>query len=354
VNSAASRLGPARLAPIFVPRIWGARDLSPLFPEHAQEGEPIGEVWLTGDACAFATGNFAGRTLGDLWPSLPAEWTGTSLRGLPRIPLLVKFIFPEDKLSVQVHPDDAYAARNEAAAGGVGKTEMWYVVRAREGAAVRVGLCPGVTRESFERAAAEGTVENYLGSLAVRAGDAVFVSAGTAHTICPGVVLCEVQQQSDITYRVFDYNRVGADGKSRALHLRQALDVMRFGEQKGGLCDPLRITRGGVTETLYAACRYFATERWEFRERIEAATSPEHFDLLIFLEGRGRIEFAGGAESFAPAEVWLFPAVLGPYRLAPESATTLLRAFVPDLQVLARQFREQNIAEAEWSRVVHS
>jgi mannose-6-phosphate isomerase len=354
VNSAASRLGPARLAPIFVPRIWGARDLSPLFPEHAQEGEPIGEVWLTGDACAFATGNFAGRTLGDLWPSLPAEWTGTSLRGLPRIPLLVKFIFPEDKLSVQVHPDDAYAARNEAAAGGVGKTEMWYVVRAREGAAVRVGLCPGVTRESFERAVAEGTVENYLGSLAVRAGDAVFVPAGTAHTICPGVVLCEVQQQSDITYRVFDYNRVGADGKPRALHLRQALDVMRFGEQKGGLCDPLRITRGGVTETLYAACRYFATERWEFRERIEAATSPEHFDLLIFLEGRGRIEFAGGAESFAPAEVWLFPAVLGPYRLAPESATTLLRAFVPDLQVLARQFREQNIAEAEWSRVVHS
>lgn len=354
MNSAASRLGPARLAPIFVPRIWGARDLSPLFPEHAQEGEPIGEVWLTGDACAFATGNFAGRTLGDLWPSLPAEWTGTSLRGLPRIPLLVKFIFPEDKLSVQVHPDDAYAARNEAAAGGVGKTEMWYVVRAREGAAVRVGLCPGVTRESFERAVAEGTVENYLGSLAVRAGDAVFVPAGTAHTICPGVVLCEVQQQSDITYRVFDYNRVGADGKPRALHLRQALDVMRFGEQKGGLCDPLRITRGGVTETLYAACRYFATERWEFRERIEAATSPEHFDLLIFLEGRGRIEFAGGAESFAPAEVWLFPAVLGPYRLAPESATTLLRAFVPDLQVLARQFREQNIAEAEWSRVVHS
>jgi mannose-6-phosphate isomerase len=354
VNSAASRLGPARLAPIFVPRIWGARDLSPLFPEHAQEGEPFGEVWLTGDACAFATGTFAGRTLGDVWPSLPAEWTGTSLRGLPQIPLLVKFIFPEDKLSVQVHPDDAYAARNEAAAGGVGKTEMWYVVRAREGAVVRVGLRPGLTRESFERAVADGAVENCLGRVTVRAGDAVFVPAGTAHTICPGVVLCEVQQQSDITYRVFDYNRVGADGKPRALHLRQALDVMRFGEQIGGLCVPLRRKRGAVTETLYAACRYFAAERWEFRERIQAATSPEHFDLLIFLEGRGRIEFAGGTESFAPAQVWLFPAALGAYRIAPDSATTLLRAFVPDLQGLARQFREQNIAEAEWSRVVHS
>jgi mannose-6-phosphate isomerase len=356
VNPAASRSGlaPARLAPIFVPRIWGARDLSPLFPEHAALGEPIGEVWLTGDECKFATGEFVGRSLDAVWPSLPEEWTGTSLRGLPRIPLLVKFIFPEDKLSVQVHPDDAYAAQNEAALGGVGKTEIWYVVSARQGAAVRVGLRPGVTRESFERAVADGSVENCLGSVGVRAGDAVFVPAGTAHTICPGVVLCEVQQQSDITYRVFDYNRVGADGKPRTLHLRQALEVMRFGEQRGGLCDPVRITRGAATETLYAACRYFATERWEFRQRIEAATSSEHFDLLIFLDGQGRIEVAGGAESFAPAQVWLFPAALGKYRLTPDSATRLLRAFVPDLQGLARQLHEDKIAEAEWSRVVHS
>ena len=353
MNSAASRLGPARLAPIFVPRIWGARDLSPLFPGHTEAGEPIGEVWLTGDACAFATGAFAGRTLGEVWPSLPEEWTGTSLRRLPQIPLLVKFIFPEDKLSVQVHPDDSYAARNEAAAGGVGKTEMWYVVSAREGAAVRVGLRPGVTRDSFERAVADGTVEHCLGTVTVRAGDAIFVPAGTAHTICPGVVLCEVQQQSDITYRVFDYNRIGADGKPRALHLRQALDVMRFGAQAGGLCDPLRGKRGAVTETLYAACRYFATERWEFRERVEAATSPAHFDLLIFLDGKGRIEFGRGAESFAPAQVWLFPAALGEYSLVPDSAATLLRAYVPDLQGLVEQFRQQGITETDWSRVVH-
>ncbi len=220
-----------------MPRIWGARDLSPLFPERSQEPDPIGEAWLTGDACAFATGEFAGRTLGEVWPSLPEEWTGTGLRGLPRIPLLVKFIFPEEKLSVQVHPDDAYAEKHEAAAGGVGKTEMWYVVSAREGAAVRVGLNPNVTRESFQRAVVDGTAENCLASVAVRAGDAVFVPAGTAHTICPGVVLCEIQQHSDITYRVFDYNRVGADGKPRALHIRQALEVMQFGESAAAEAD---------------------------------------------------------------------------------------------------------------------
>jgi mannose-6-phosphate isomerase len=355
VNSGISRLGrvPARLAPLFMHRIWGARDLSPLFPQLSQEAAPIGEAWMTGEECAFATGEFAGRTLGDVWPSLPEDWTGTSLHGLPRIPLLVKFIFPEENLSVQVHPDDAYAEEHETAAGGVGKTEMWYVVSAREGAALRVGLNPNVTRETFQRAVVDGTAENCLASVAVHPGDAVFVPAGTAHTIGPGVVLCEIQQHSDITYRVFDYNRVGPDGKPRALHIRQALDVMTFGEQSGGLCDPVRITRGPVTETFYAACRYFAAERWEFRERIAAVTSPEHFDLLIFLDGKGRIEFADGAESFGPAEVWLLPAALGAYQLAPESPTTLLRSYVPDLNSFVQRLTEERIEEAAWSRVVH-
>jgi mannose-6-phosphate isomerase len=355
VNSLATRLGraPARLAPIFVPRLWGARDLSPLYPDRSQEKEPIGEAWLTGNECAFAVGEFAGRTLGEVWGSLPEEWTGTGLRGLPRIPLLVKFIFPEEKLSVQVHPDDAYAEQHESAAGGVGKTEMWYVVSAREGAAVRVGLHPNVTRESFQRAVVDGTAENCLASVTVHAGDAVFVPAGTAHTICPGMVLCEIQQHSDITYRVFDYHRIGADGKPRALHIRQALEVMQFGEQDGGLCDPVRITRGAVTETFYAACRHFATERWEFRERIAAVTSVEHFDLLIFLQGRGHIEFADGAESFGPAEVWMLPAALGAYQLAPDSPATLLRAYVPDLNGFVQRLTDERIAEAEWSRVVH-
>ena len=355
MNFEASRPGraPARLAPIFVPRIWGARDLSPLFPEHSHESESVGEAWLTGNECIFATGEFAGRTLGEVWPSLPEEWTGSRLRGLPRIPLLVKFIFPEEKLSVQVHPDDVYAEQHESAAGGIGKTEMWYVVTAREGAELLVGLRPNVTRESFQRAIADSTVENCLAGVGVRAGDAVFVPAGTAHTICPGIVLCEIQQHSDITYRVFDYNRVGADGKPRALHVRQALNVMQFGEQSGGLCDPVRITHGAVTETFFAACRHFATERCEFRERIAAVTSPEHFDLLIFLKGKGRIEFAHGAEPYAPAEVWLLPAGLGAYQLEPESPTTLLRTYVPDLNSFVQHLSEERVEEAAWSRVVH-
>jgi mannose-6-phosphate isomerase len=336
-----------------MPRIWGARNLSPLFPEHSQEPEPIGEAWLTGNDCRFASGEFAGRTLGEVWAELPEEWTGSRLRGLARIPLLVKFIFPEEKLSVQVHPDDTYAEQHEAATGGTGKTEMWYVITAREGAELRVGLRPEVTRESFGRAIADGTVEDCLERVAVRAGDAVFVPAGTAHTICPGVVLCEIQQHSDVTYRVFDYNRVAVDGTTRPLHIRQALNVMRFGEQSGGLCDPVRITHGAVTETFFAACQYFAAERWEFRERVAAVTSPEHFDLLVFLNGKGRIEFDEGSKPYAPAEIWLLPAALGAYQLVPESPATLLRAYVPDLHDFVRRLAEERVAETAWSRVVH-
>ena len=359
MNASSSRpeRAPARLAPIFLPRIWGARNLSPLFPEHEQEPEPVGEVWLTGNECKFATGEFTARALGEVWPLLPEDWTGTSLKNQPRIPLLVKFIFPQDKLSVQVHPDDAYARQHEAAAGGVGKTEMWYVVSASEGAGLRVGLQPGVTRESFERAIAEGAVEQCLQRITVRAGDAVFVPAGTPHTICPGVVLCEIQQHSDITYRVFDYNRLGADGKLRALHIRQAIDVIRFGESAvpgAGLCHPVPMQRGALTETPYAACRYFAVERWEFSERIASVSSPEHFDLLIFLSGNGQIEFAAGAESYAQAQVWLLPAALGDYQLVPDRQTMLLHAYVPDFNQFARQLSEAGVEEAAaWARVVH-
>jgi len=361
VNSGASRPGrvPARLAPSFVKRPWGSLDLTSLFPKRPREEKPIGEAWLTGDDSVFATGAFAGRTLGEIWPALPEEWTGTRLTGLPRIPLLVKFIFPEDKLSVQVHPDDVYAEQHEATAGGTGKTEMWYVVQAREGAEVLVGLRAKVARKSFERAVVDGTVEELLVTVPVRVGDAVFVPAGTVHTIGPGVVLCEIQQHSDITYRVFDYNRLGLDGKPRELHIRQALDVIHFGdaaEAGGGLCDPVRITRGAVAKTFYAACRHFATERWEFSERIAAVTSPEHFDLLIVLDGGGRLEFADGSEAYGPAEAWLLPAALGAYQLAPdqpEKPTTLLRTYVPDLHGFVQRLTDDRVEEAAWSRVVH-
>lgn len=302
----------------------------------ANLAEPIGEAWMTGNECRFANGPFSREELGEVWPAMPAEWKGTRLSGGGPFPLLIKFIFAEDKLSVQVHPDDQYASRHEQAAGGCGKTEMWYAVRARPDAEVLVGLKPSVTRQSFERAIADGTAENCLERIPLIAGDAVFVPARTAHTIGPGLVLCEIQQNSDITYRVYDYNRRDAKGRTRELHVEKALDVIRYGEQRGGKVQPAQIHRGSVAETRLAACEYFATEHWEFGERMERVTSGEHFDVLIFLEGKGSIRWGGKSEPYGPAQVWLLPASLGKYELLPEvqepgatPRTSLLRTYVP-------------------------
>jgi mannose-6-phosphate isomerase len=346
------KLAPSRLAPVFVPRIWGARSLAPLF-DNPPGPEPIGEVWLTGDQCQFASGPLSGKKLGDAWPSLSADWTGTHIQGAPRIPLLVKFLFPEDKLSVQVHPSDEYARTHEGA-GSVGKTEMWYVIAAREGAAIGLGFRPGVTAESFRRAIADSTVEGTLRQITVRPGDGYFVPSGTAHMIGPGMVLCEIQQHSDITYRVFDFNRVQADGTRRALHIQQALDVLDFGPPRGGQMNPFQVSCGPLTKTHLVACRYFATEKWEFAARLSAVTSPEQFELLIVISGRGRIEWNGEPAAYAPAEVWLLPAALGAYRLAPDSATTILRTYLPNLQALSNQLAAERVPEPARAALIRS
>jgi mannose-6-phosphate isomerase len=358
VTSGSASLCPARLEPIFSPRPWGARSLAPLFPEKSHLAAPLGEAWMTGVECRFASGPFAGQKLGDMWRTLPSAWTGTKISASDgSFPLLVKFIFAEEKLSVQVHPDDAYASQHEQAAGGRGKTEMWYAIRARPGAEVLAGLKPGVTQEIFKRAIEDGSAEDCLQHVPLHAGEAIFVPAGTAHTIGAGVLLCEIQEYSDLTYRVFDYNRRDAQGRSRELHIEKALQVIDFGEQRGGKIEPVRILRGATTETYFVACRYFAAEKWEFAEsaeRVAARTSPEHFDLLIFLEGRGLIHWGGESVEYAPAQTWLLPAALGTYHLRPQERTSLLRAYVPaSLEEFARNLSAQGASDAELSRVVH-
>jgi mannose-6-phosphate isomerase len=343
----------ARIEPQFVPRLWGARTLAPLFPNKTNLAEPVGEAWLTGSDCRFASGPWAGRTLGEAWREMPPEWAGARMNTGVAFPLLLKFLFPKEMLSVQVHPDDVYARQNEVAQGGTGKTEMWYAMEACEGAEVLVGLKPGTTAETFRKAIAEGTAENCLRRIPVHAGDAIFVPAGTMHTIGPGLVLCEIQENSDITYRVYDYNRKDAQGKARPLHIEKALAVTNFGEKLGGKLAPCTVEHGTLTETFLAACRYFATERWDFSARIGAVTSRERFELLIILEGSGQIECGHERLEYSAAQVWMMPAALGAFQLTPHGRTSLLRTYVPDImQDFVARLEEQRVGEEAWSRIV--
>jgi mannose-6-phosphate isomerase len=354
VSFSRAPLCPARLEPIFSARPWGARTLAPLFPEKSNLAEPLGEAWLTGNACRFASGPFESKTLGEVWPQMPVEWVGTKIDNRQEIfPLLVKFIFAQEKLSVQVHPDDEYATAHEKAAGGRGKTEMWYVIDAAPKAEVLVGLKPSVTKAKFQQAIGDASVEDSLQHIPMRPGDAIFVPAGTTHTIGRGFVLCEIQQNSDLTYRVYDYGHRDANGNARELHLEKAFDVIRFGPQLGGKIEPASVERDGVKKQFLAACRYFATERWQFDAPVSAQSSPERFELWIIIDGAGSIRWAEKSADFAPAQVWLIPAGLGSFEWAPASPTTILRTYVPgDVHAIAADWTHQGASDQAVKKLV--
>jgi mannose-6-phosphate isomerase len=349
-------LSPARLEPIFSPRPWGARSLAPLYPEKVNLVEPLGEAWLTGSECRIGSGPFSGKKLGEAWPLMTSDWAGTAVERDGPFPILVKFIFTEEKLSVQVHPDDAYARAHERLIGGEharGKTEMWYAVKARPAAEVLVGLKENITRESFQRAIADGRAEDCLVRVPMNPGEAIFVPAGTAHTIGGGLVLCEIQEHSDLTYRVYDYNRRDAEGRARQLHIEKALEAMRFGKQTGGKISPALVNQDTLQETFFVACRYFATEKWEFSSRASAPTSRDRFELLIFLAGNGEMAWSDGRAPYAPAQAWLMPAALGRFELVAKMPTSLLRTYVPtDPRDFARHAQERGVDAERAARLV--
>ena len=324
----------------------------PLFPQMSNLGEPIGEAWLTSVDCAIGSGPFSGKTLGDAWREMPAEWRGSQFAESGDFPLLLKFIFPEDKLSIQVHPDDAYASVHETAAGGRGKTEMWHVVSAQPGAHVLMSLMPGVDRPQFFQALEKGTVDSLFQSSTVRAGDTLFVPAGTPHSIGPGMLVCEIQEYSDLTYRVYDYGRVDGNGKPRELHLEKALAVMKFGPTRGGKVEPVSLPTERAKKVLLSACRYFATERWDFLATVQSHSMPSRFELFVILSGIGYIHSQAPVASYQAGECWLIPAALGQFSLQPEQSSAVIRTFVPDLADLSAELRQMGLTERQLERVI--
>jgi mannose-6-phosphate isomerase len=210
-------IAPFQVEPRFVDRVWGWTDLHPWY-DRVAHGDPIGEVWLTGDDCEVASGPHAGKTLSQIFEEAPEAMLGTGAQSTES-PLLIKVIFAKEKLSVQVHPDDRLAQKYGEPRG---KTECWYALAAEMGAQVAVGLKPGVTMGQVEAEIKDGTLEQSLSMWPIEAGDMVFVDAGTVHAIWPGSVLLETQQNCDLTYRMYDY------GRGRELHIEKSLEAARL------------------------------------------------------------------------------------------------------------------------------
>ena len=332
--------GPFRIEPTFSPRIWGSRSLAPLYPEKRNLNEPIGEAWLTDVNCRVANGSFAGKTLAEAWGEMPPEWRGSNFASGGDFPLLVKFLFPTDKLSIQVHPDDAYASLHEKAAGGRGKTEMWHVVSAKAGASLLLGLKPGVTREKFLEALQNNSLEGLFQRHPVQPRDTFFIPARTPHTIGPDMVICEVQEYSDLTYRVYDYGRVDASGKARELHIEKALAVMNFDPAAGGRVPPRSWVEGRENVRHLVDCPYFSVDRLDVdREAhfnlLKREPEKSRFQILVVLSGEGFLTWfparhTEGSVHVKQGECWFIPAsTFEGYSIRSEGKVSVLTASVP-------------------------
>jgi mannose-6-phosphate isomerase len=325
-----------------------------MYPDKTNLPEPIGEAWLTGPECRIESGPLAGP-LNQAWQKMLPEWRGADFasRQAPReFPLLVKFLFPTDQLSIQVHPDDAYARQNEAP-GAVGKTEMWHVVSADPGATLSLGLVPKVDRGKFQLAIKNGNLEAFFERLPVSPGDTFYVPSGTPHTIGAGMILCEVQQNSDLTYRLYDFHRVDAHGNPRELHIEKGMAVIDFDHRKRGKVPPVALpSANGAKKYLLLACPYFASERWDFSVPHQTNSDPAHFELLVILSGRGDIQWSGGSCSYQQGECWFIPANLGEFSLAPESPTSILCTYVPNINAMHNELSRIGVPDRAIEQVL--
>ncbi len=274
VRRDAERIGPVLLRPIFSERIWGVETLPKWYPQ-PEDGKPVGEAWLTAETCVVDAGEFAGVSLAEMTKRFPEAFGGGDSA---EFPLLVKTLFPREKLSVQVHPNDAQA---KTLGLGRGKTECWYVLSAEPGAELALGFRGEISAEEVRAAIANGTLEEKLNYVPVKAGDMVFVDAGTVHSIGPGMVILETQEYSDITYRLYDY------GRPRELHVDAGLAVTRTSSSAGTGC-------AGGDGRIYAAGGFGLFYCGSVcGERCRCGTGIEREDADAVCVGRGLVGGGG-------------------------------------------------------------
>ncbi len=322
-------LYPLKFKPLFKEYIWGGRNLAMLGKALPEEGI-VAESWEV--AChkngssVVANGAYEGISLPDMIAKFGRKLIGASVyhTDFSRFPLLVKLIDAENNLSVQVHPDDAFAFVNEN--GECGKNEMWYIISAKPGAKIVYDVVPGTTWESFAEAVMENDVASCLNSIEVFPGDIINIPAGVVHSIGKGIMLAEVQQNSDATYRVYDYGRTG-----RELHIDKALKVINFSMvgRKSKYTGIKLATSSGCSRRITVANNYFCTEVYDVNGAICDITNGSRFYIFVFISGNGSIIWNSGEMTVNAGESLLIPAALGRYTLTGEF--TALKIYKPNL-----------------------
>jgi mannose-6-phosphate isomerase len=325
-------LYPLRFEPIYQYRLWGGRRLSNLLSTPLPGTGPIGEAWLLSDRddhqSQIANGPLKGQSIGTLMEEFRNQLMGKLAPRFSRFPLLLKFLDAREMLSVQVHPSDAHP--DLIPAGESGKTEAWVVIEAGNGSRIYAGLKLGTTAGDLRHSLADGTIADHLVGIIPKPGDSVFIPAGTVHTLGGDVVVVEIQQNSDVTFRLYDWGHVDTKtGQPRPLQVDQALASIDFAESNGGLVIPFVVTTTPLVRERLFDCEHFLL--WRLRGEspfnVGAAEMPR---VLVCIEGSGWIEGDGSAYGVDKGEVWLLPAAIGVSEFHPNNAVTLLEIALPD------------------------
>ena len=327
-----SSLPPLRFEPIFQYRLWGGRRLEKLSRHPLPGSEPIGEAWVLSDrdddASKVADGPMAGRTLGDLLREFPNQMLGTQAGKFERYPLLLKFLDAREMLSVQVHPSDDLPELLPS--GERGKTEAWVVLESDPSSSIYAGLKPGTTPGEMKAKLENGTVEEDLSSFNPKVGDGVFIQAGTVHALGGGVVVFEVQQNSDVTFRLFDWNRVDAKtGKSRELHIEKGIKSTDFSKGPVSPIAPvLEASEPALRERMFS-CEFFTCDRIRGDRAFDVGAEGV-MRTIVCIDGSGALTSGGKEYPAMTGDVWVIPAEIGVAQFRPSGACTVLEIAVPD------------------------
>jgi mannose-6-phosphate isomerase len=322
-------LYPLRFHPIYKPLIWGGEKLRELYGK-TDAPEKTGESWeisqVDGNISLVANGFLKGKNLEELIKTYQGELVGHRIfeRFGPRFPLLIKFIHSNDNLSIQVHPGDAYAARHH---GGNGKTEMWYILEAEEDAELIAGFEQDIDRDAFLESLERGTLKELLHFEKVRAGDVIFLPVGRVHALGPGIVLAEIQQTSDITYRIYDWDRLGQDGKPRELHIDHAVNVLDYKSHKSSKTIYPRVMNQAVN---LAECPYFTTQLIHLDKGLERDYSTlDCFVIYMCLEGELALQYSSSDRvELTRGDTLLIPASIKKLLLDPAGECRMLEIYL--------------------------
>ncbi len=328
-----SQVYPLRFEPIYQYRLWGGRRLAALLTAPLPGDGPIGEAWMLSDrddhASRVADGPLQGRTLSQLLAEFPEQVMGKRAGDFHRFPLLLKFLDVREMLSVQVHPSDTHA--DLLPAGETGKTEAWVVLEASPESQIYAGLKPGTTEASLRQALTNGGVADCLACFTPKSGDAVFLPAGTVHSLGNGIVVFEVQQNSDVTFRLYDWDHVDAKtGRQRPLQVDQALACINFADgDSAGLVAPVVEGKTPVEREKLFHCKQFGL--WRLRGDAPFSVGAEGVPrVLVVIDGAGQVDHGGSTYAARKGDVYLLPAVLGECTFRPQGAVNVLEIEIPE------------------------